>query len=262
MDYLVTDEGLRLASRADGPEGAPTLVFANSLGTTMQMWDLQVAALGQTFRVVRYDMRGQGRSDVPFEPPTMERLGQDFLALLDHYAIRRAHVCGLSLGGMVAIWTAAAHPERIDRAIFANTGARIGSVESWTARIEAVRMGGMLAVREAVLRRFFSETFRARHPSTTQEIKEILTSTSPIGYISLCTALRDADLHPLLSHIRARALIISSELDQATPPALSIELHSGIRGSELVVLPETAHLSNVEQSDLFSAHLLEFLTRA
>jgi len=137
MNQLIVD-GARLAYRLDGADDAPPLVFINSLGTDYGMWAAQVAALSRSLRVIRYDIRGHGHSGVSDTHVTIERFGRDLLALFDHLGIARTHICGLSLGGVIALWLAAHHPERVSRAVFANTAARIGSVESWSARIDAV----------------------------------------------------------------------------------------------------------------------------
>lgn len=259
MNFLLVDDGVRLAYQVDGSADAPALVFSNSLGTDLRMWDDQVVALRPHFRIIRYDTRGHGQSDVPHGPYTIERLGHDLLALLAHLHIERTHMCGVSLGGLTALWLAAHHPKRVERAVFANTAARIGSVERWNARIEAVRDGGMTAIRAVVLARFLSPSFRAAHPEATQRIGTMLLATNPDGYVAACTALRHADLRVLVPTISIPALIVAGALDEATPPLQSEALHTAIRGSELVVLP-AGHLSNVEQPQAFNAHLLRFLT--
>ena len=259
MDTLALDDGVRLAYRVDGAQAAPALVFANSLGADLRMWDAQVGPLSQTLRLVRYDCRGHGGSGLSGEAVTIERLGRDLLVLLDYLGIERAHLCGLSLGGLIAQWMAARHPERVWRVVFAHTAARIGTVESWEARIAAVRASGMEAVREAVVARFLSAEFRARRPEVTRAVGDMVTATNPEGYIAACLALRDADLRPLSGTIRAPTLIIAGALDEATPPAQSEELHATIAGSELVILANAAHLSNVEQPEAFNTQLLRFL---
>lgn len=258
MNFFASD-GVRLAYRVDGPDDAPTIVMVNSLGLDLRMWDPQVALLSRNLHIVRYDCRGHGASDVPAGPYTIERLGLDLLALLDTLRIERAHVCGLSLGGMVALWFAANYPDRISHTVFANTAARIGTQEIWNTRTEAVRTGGMNAVRDAVLARFFSEGFRRRHPEVVRQIGEMIEATNPTGYIGACAALRDADLRETIPTIHVPSLILAGELDEATPPSQSQELHAAITGSELVVLREAAHLSNVEQPEKFSKCILAFL---
>ena len=259
MDFFAAD-GVRLTCRIDGQDDKPTLVMVNSLGTDLRMWDPQVARLGRNLRIVRYDSRGHGASDVPDGPYTIEQLGLDLLALLDTLQIERAHICGLSLGGIVALWFAIHYPNRVDRAVFANTAARIGTKETWAARIAAVQKGGMAAVQDAVLARFLSEKFRQQHPEVVQQVATMLDATNPIGYIGSCAALLDADLRAKVSTIHIPSLIIAGGLDESTPPAQAGELHAAIAGSKLVIMHEVAHLSNVEQPEAFSKYLLNFLT--
>jgi 3-oxoadipate enol-lactonase len=259
MGTLTLDDGLTLRYRLDGAAGAPALVFANSLGTDLHMWHAQVAALGDVLRIVRYDTRGHGGSGVPPGPATLERLGRDLLALLDHLELGRVQLCGLSLGGLTAQWLAAHHPARVGRLVLSNTAARIGSVESWGARIAAVEGGGMEAIADAVLARFFSPAFRAAHPDTVAACGATLRSTAPAGYVACCAALRDADLRPALGAIAAPTLIIAGALDEATPPAQAEEIRAAIPASRLSVLDGVAHLANVEAPGAFSALLRRFL---
>jgi 3-oxoadipate enol-lactonase len=260
MQRVTLDDDVRLAYRVDGDEALPALVLVNSLGTDLRMWEPQVATLSRHFRIVRFDMRGHGQSEVSDGAYPLDRLGRDLLGLLDHLQIVQAHICGISLGGLVAQWVAIHHPERVRRAIFANTAARIGSVESWTARIDAVRSGGMAAIRETVVARFLSPAFRTTHPEVGQALGNTLEAINPIGYIAACGALRDADLRPMVSTIRVPVQILAGELDGSTPPAQAAELHAAISASQLVVFPATAHLSNLEQAEAFNACVIEFLT--
>lgn len=259
MPTLILDDGLALRYRIDGSAGAPALVFSNSLGTDLGMWEAQVAILGEHFQIVRYDTRGHGGSGVPGGHATLERLGRDLLALLDHLGLERAHVCGLSLGGLTAQWLAVHHPARVGRLVLSNTAARIGSVESWDARIAAVAAGGMGAIAEAALARFFSPAFRAAHPATVRAYGAVLAATDPAGYVACCAALREADLRPVVARIVAPALIVAGTLDESTPPEQARELHAALAGSELVVLDGAAHLASVERPEVFSALLRRFL---
>jgi 3-oxoadipate enol-lactonase len=260
MRSLVVDDGTRINYQVDGPANGPVLLFINSLGTNLGMWAPQARTLANRVRIIRYDTRGHGLSDAPPGPYTVERLGLDALALLDALGVDRANVCGLSLGGLTALWLAIHHPDRVGRAVFANTAARIGSPETWSARIAAVEAGGMAAIRDAVLARFLSAGFREREPGMTDTVGAMLLTTPPQGYIGCCAALRDADLRNLISTIEARSLVIGGELDEATPPAQAEDLHAGIVPSELMVIPGVAHLSNLEAPDLFSRRLLELIT--
>ena len=261
MNTLIAN-GVELAYQIDGSEGAPALALVNSLGTNLRMWEPQMARFSQAFRVVRYDCRGHGASAAPPGEYTIEQLGRDLLALLDALRIERAHVCGLSLGGMVALWLAANAPERVARVVFADTAARIGTVESWTARIALARTAGMSAVAELALARFLSARFRSQHPDVARQLREMVESTNLEGYTGACAALRDADLRPSLPAITAPSLIIVGEGDESTPPAQARALHSAIRGSELVIVHDAAHLANVEQPEAFSRAALAFLSPA
>lgn len=249
----------RLAYRVDGPPNAPALVFSNSLGLDWDMWQPQVNALGKQFSLLRYDSRGHGRSTVSPGPYTIETLGRDLVAILDHAGVESACVVGLSLGGVVAQWLAANHPERLERVVLANTGSRIGTAASWEDRIARVRAGGMQSIREMVVGRFLSVPFRQRRPDIEEQISAMLVATNPEGYIATCEALLEADMRAGMSEIRAPTLILAGALDESTPPALSEELHSAISSSELVTIPESAHLSNVEAAEVFNANVLRFL---
>ena len=250
--------GTGIAYRVDGPGDGPAMVFSNSLGTDHRLWDRRMPAVQDRFRVVRYEACGHGVSDLPIGRVTIDRLAQDLLALLDHLAIDRAVVCGCSLGGVIALWLAVNRPERLTGAVLANTGAKVGTDESWNARIAAVRAGGTVAVRDQVVGRFLTPEFRARDPETTSLIGGMLEATNPDGYIAACEALRESDLRAAAARVRVPVLIIGSERDQSTPPALSRELHASIVGSELVMIPNAAHLSNVEQPAVFNEALTRF----
>jgi len=254
----VADTGI--AYRVDGPADAPVVVCINSLGTDHRMWDLQLPAFAERFRVVRYDSCGHGVADTRRGSVTLDVLGRDLVLLLDHLAIQRAHLCGSSLGGMLTLWAAAQHPTRVNRAVVANSGAKIGTTEGWDARIAAVRRGGMPGVRELTLGKFFSEHFRSHHAGAVQRIADILECVDPEGYIAACQALRDADLRAIVSSIRTPTLIVAGELDIATPPQLQEQLHAAIPASQLLVIAEAAHLSNIEQPDVFNDRVRGFLS--
>jgi 3-oxoadipate enol-lactonase len=256
----VGDTGI--AYRVDGPRGRPAVVFSNSLGTDHRLWNRQMSAVENDYRVVRYEACGHGASEPLCGPVSIERLGEGLLALLDHLEIDRAVVCGCSLGGMIALGLAANHPERLTGAVLANTGAKIGTDRSWDARLAAVRAGGTAAIVENVVRRFVTPEFRARDPDATALIRAMLEATNPDGYIAACEALRAADLRAAAKTVCLPVMIVASERDQSTPPVLAHELHASIGGSELVLIPDAAHLSNVEQPAAFNAALRRFVGRA
>jgi 3-oxoadipate enol-lactonase len=226
------------------------------------MWEPQMAALTRFWRVLRYDCRGHGNSDVSKVPFTVADLGRDLLGLLDYLRIDRAHVCGLSMGGLIAQWFTIHHPERVISAVFANTAARLGTTASWDSRIASVAESGMAGIRDIVLGRFFHQSFHVKSHAIVQSFGNILLRTPPEGYIAACTALRDADLREEVGSIRLPVLVIAGRLDDATQPEQSAELAAAIRGSQFVTLEDAAHLSNVEQPEAFNRCLLEFFERA
>ncbi len=256
--YAVASDGCRIRFRIDGPAGAPGLLFSNSLGTTLAMWDDQLPSLAERFRIVRYDVRGHGGSDVPAGPYTLDRLGADALAVLDAAGLERASLCGLSLGGMTAQWLGAYARERIERLVIANSAAQLGPAQGWDERIAAVTGHGMGAVTATVLERWFTPEFRASAPAAVARVRRMLEETDPAGYAGCCAAIRDMDLRDALGSIEAPALVIAGERDPSTPPAVTLAIAAGIPGARVARL-DCAHLSNVECSAEFNAHLVSFL---
>ncbi len=251
----------------DGPDDAPPLLMSNSLGTDLAMWAPQVDALATTFRVVRYDTRGHGRSSVPPGPYTIEMLGGDALALLDHLGIERAHVCGLSMGGQTAMWLAIHAPARVDRLVLANTGAKIADATFWNARIDAIRAeaatsgGDRLPERivSAVVDRWFTKRFQRLAPAHVERVAAMLRATAADGYVANSAAIRDTDLRDALSSIASPALVVAGTHDPSTPPQLGRDIAAAVHGAEYLEL-DSAHLSNIEQAGAFGAAAMRFLT--
>lgn len=243
--------------RFDGPADAPVLVLSNSLGADHTMWDLQMPTLERYFRVLRYDSRGHGASAVPPGPYTIAALGQDALELCDALDIKRAHFCGLSMGGMVGMWLAAHVPERIDRLALCNTAARMGPPQLWNARIESVRQWGMANIVAAVIVRWFTPAFFEREPEMVEIMRQTLTHTPVDGYIGCCEAIRDMDLRALLPRISARTLVIAGSLDAASPPADGRFLAETIPDARYVEFV-AAHMANVEVGQPFTDALVRF----
>ena len=236
-----------------GPERAGVVVLSNSLGTTLEMWEPQAAVLARGRRVLRYDMRGHGRSPVPETPYSMADLGADLVGLLDRHGIERASLCGVSLGGMVSMWVAAHAPERVDRLVLCSTSAIMGPPESWTERAALVRSEGMAAVADAVVARWFTPAFTAARPDVVAAIRAQLAATPPEGYAGCCEAIKDMDQRPDLPSITAPTLVIAAEGDPSTPPAHARTIAGLIPGSRLEVLDRGAHLVSVEEPDLVTA---------
>jgi 3-oxoadipate enol-lactonase len=258
---FIEANGVRIRYRMEGKPGAPVIVFSNSLGTNLSMWDQQVATLRDEFRILRYDTRGHGLSAVPPGPYSQEQLGNDTLTLLDAVEIRHAHFCGLSMGGQVGIWLGANAPDRFARFVLCNTAARIGNPEIWNARIAAIRAGGMPAIVSGAIERWFTPKFIARSPEVVGWVCRMILDTPPQGYIACCEAIRDADLTARASRVLAPTLVISGTHDPATPPAQGRLLASTIRGARYLEL-DASHLSNIEVAPQFTSTLREFLSGA
>mgnify|MGYP000017642769 CR=1 FL=1 len=248
---------LTLHYRLEG-EGTPTLVFLNSLGSDLRIWDGVVASLEGRYRVLRYDLRGHGLSDAPVGPYTLEDHSADLLALLAHLGVPRAVLVGISVGGLIALDLARRQPERVEALVLCDTGARIGSEESWNERMAAIRQQGLPEVARTVIARWFTEDFFVQRKAEAAGYYNMLSRTPVEGYLGTCAALRDGDLRPWLRSIRAPALVLCGELDKATPPELSQELAQGL-GARLELIPQTAHLPCVEAPALVGQHIRSFL---
>jgi 3-oxoadipate enol-lactonase/4-carboxymuconolactone decarboxylase len=243
----------------EGPADAPVLVLANSLGSTTTIWDALVPRLAPHLRVVRYDLRGHGRSPVPPGPYTLADLGEDVIALLDRLGVERASICGISLGGMTGMWLGAHAPERVERLILCCTSARLGPPERWRERAATVRTQGTEAVAGAVLPNWFSARFAAAEAEFMARMRAMLASTPADGYAACCGVIEHMDLRDALPGIAAPTLVIGGREDGAAPPEHQLGIVQGIPGARLVVLPDAAHLAPVEQPAVASGLILEHL---
>ena len=243
-----------------GRDGAPVIVFTGSLGTDLTMWQPQSDRLGESFRTLRYDMRGHGASEVPPGPYSMADLGTDLIALLDGLGIERASLCGLSIGGMISMWMAAHAPERVHRLVLCCTSAQLGPPEAWTERAATVRAGGVEAVAAGVLGRWFTSGFAAAEPGLIARMRGILTATPPEGYAGCCEAIAEMDLTPELPSIAAPTLVVAGEEDPATPPEHGRRIAELIPGAGFETVSPAAHLAAVERPDLTTAMILRFLS--
>jgi 3-oxoadipate enol-lactonase len=255
-----TDDGAQIYVEAAADDGKPPLLFSNSLGTNLHMWDPQTEAFGESFRIVRYDSRGHGRSDAPEGLYTIERLGCDAVAILDALDIERACFCGLSKGGMVGQWLGANAPERIVRMALCSTAAYIPAPDLWNHRIEVATTRGMPPLTDGIIERWFTESFRKDNPAEVERIGKMLLSTPGIGYAGCCAAIRDMDQREAIKGIKLPTLVVAGEKDPATPPERGLEIHKLIDGSKFFLL-DAAHLSNIEKPDAFNRAVLEFLTQ-
>lgn len=244
--------------KVSGPQDAPIVVFSNSLGTDLAMWDLQVAALSNEFRILCYDGRGQGQSAATAGPYSIAQLADDLIQLLDRLQLQTVHVCGLSMGGMVGMSIALREPDRLRKLILCNTAPKIGTPETWNARINAVRTGGMAAVVESVLERWFTSDFRTMSPEALEQTRQMLLRSPLEGYVACCAAVRDMDARESIASIRIPTLIISGTQDPVTPPSDAQYMADKIGGALYKEIP-AAHLSNIEAVDVFTMEVSRFL---
>lgn len=242
------------------PSAAVTTVLLHSLGTDRTMWDFQIDSMKGSRRVIAIDLPGHGGSRARAGAYSLADLGHDVLGLTGACGVVRFEVVGVSIGGLVAMWLAVNAPQQVSGLVAANTAARLGSDRLWSARIEQVRSGGMEAVREQVVMRFFASDFEARRPDDFRRYNAIFAATDPDGYIGCCAALRDADLTPRVSSIRCSTLIIGGDQDVATPPEQSRWLQANIAGSRLEIIEGAGHLSNVERPEVFGRLVSDFLS--
>jgi len=253
--------GIETYYELHGKEGLPWLVLSHSLACSVRMWDEQIAAFRDRYRILAYDTRGHGGSDAPAGAYTLELLADDLKALLDHLRIARAHYCGLSMGGMIGQTYALKYPGTFATLTLADTTSRIPAeaVPVWQDRIRTAERQGMQPLVEPTLARWFTEPYRKAQPQTMRRIGDLIGSTPVAGYAGCCQAIPKINLTSRLKEIRCPILILVGEDDPGTPVAMSKEIHENAPGSKLVVLPRAAHLSNIEQSGGFNRALDEFL---
>jgi 3-oxoadipate enol-lactonase len=250
----------QLHHQLEGSPDAPVLVLSNSLGTTLEMWDDQAPALAQRLRLVRYDSRGHGRSEVPPGPYTIEDLGRDVLVLLDELGLERVHFCGLSMGGMTGMWLGINAPERIDRLALCATSTHMPPADAWHARASTVRSEGMGAIARAGIERWFSPRGPVERPEAVERMRQGLLDCPPDGYAASCEAIATHDMRERVGAIDAPTLVVAGDQDPVTPPNHATFIADRIEGARLVVLERARHLLNVEHADRVTSELLDHFT--
>jgi len=258
MPYCETSDGEKIWWEAEGSPDNPPLVFSNSLGTNLAMWDGQIDEAAKNFRVIRYDQRGHGRSSAPSGEYTLERLGRDAIELFDCLGIIKTRFCGLSMGGMTAMWLLINYPGRIERAALCNTSAHMPPAEMWNERIRNCTENGMGSMVAGVTERWFTAAFRNDEPEEVERIASQIRATQARGYAGCCAAIRDMDLRSDLKGIGAPVLVVIGDSDPATPPEQGELIADNIPEAKKEVL-HAAHLSNVEDPSGFNAAILGFL---
>ncbi len=253
--------GIQTQYEVHGPEGAPWLVLGHSLACSARMWDPQIEALKGRYRVLAYDTRGHGGSEATPGAYTLELLADDLKALLDHLRITAAHYCGLSMGGMIGQTFALKHPGILRSLTLADTTSRYPTAAwpTWQERIRIAETQGMAPLAPPTLERWFTAGFRAQNPGPVEAIRKLILATPVAGYVGCCHAIPKIDLTARLKEIRCPILVIVGADDPGTPVAMAREIHDHAPGSRLVVLPQAAHLANLEQPEGFSRALEDFV---
>jgi 3-oxoadipate enol-lactonase len=252
--------------RLEGASGAPVVTLTHPLGVTLALWDDHVTALAKQYRVLRYDVRGHGDSEIPAGPYTLDQMADDLFALLDSLGIEQTHFVGVSMGGLIGMTAALAHPGRIQSLALCDTTACYGPGvrPMWEDRIRVAETEGMTAALvDRTMAIWFTDAFRARQPDAVERIAAMLRKSDPRGYAAAIRAIGFVDLTERIHAIRCPALVVVGEQDPGTPPAMARVIHERIAGSELLVIPGAMHCAVVEDSECFLPALLEFLaTRA
>jgi 3-oxoadipate enol-lactonase/4-carboxymuconolactone decarboxylase len=253
--------GVELFYDLSGPEDASVVVFSTSVGATLEMWDRQVGAFAGRFRVLRYDTRGHGRSQVVEGRASIEDLADDLAGLLDALGIAKAHLVGLSLGGMTGQALALRQPDKLESLVLMATSAYLPPAEAWTQRAATVRAQGMDVIADTVMSRWFTRAFKERAPEMVAETRRRFVANDANGYAICCEAIRDMDLRPAIGAIRMPVLILAGADDPATPVAMMEDIRARIPDAEMVIVPRAAHLLNIEQPGVVNAHIGAFLGR-
>ncbi|MQA32989.1 3-oxoadipate enol-lactonase [Modestobacter roseus] len=242
----------------EGPADAPVMLLSNSLGTDLSMWDPQVPALTERFRVVRYDTRGHGRSPSVRGDSTIDDLADDVVALLDRLGVARAHVAGVSIGGMTGLRLAVREPQRLLTLAVLCSSAYTGNAESWADRARTVRAQGTAVIAEPVVSRWLTPAYAAAHPDLVARLQAMVAAADDEGYAGCCAAIQHMDQRADLGRITAPTLVVSGAEDQAVPPEHQRAIADGVPGATLLSLSPAAHLANLERvpqvSDALIAH--------
>lgn len=249
IDYTVEGEG-------------PVLVLAHSLASNRSMWEPQLDLLKRRFKLVRFDVRGHGKSRAVEPPYTMAHLAADASGVLDAVGAERAIWVGLSLGGMIGLTLALSEPKRLERLVVADAtaGYPAPAHQMWRDRIAAVEAGGMEAVADGTLGRWFTQGFREGEPATIERVRKMILGTDPKGFVGAAGAIIGYNVADRLGEIACPTLVMVGAEDQATPPAMSEALARGIPGAELEIIPGAAHISSIGQAGAFNARLAKFLS--
>jgi 3-oxoadipate enol-lactonase len=254
--------GININYQVDGPEGAPWIVFSNSLATSIAMWDEQAAALKDKFRVLRYDQRGHGQSEVPDGHYAFDTLLADALGLMDALSIRKAHFAGLSMGGATALGLAERHPDRFDRIIVCDSPCQSTpqSSQQWQERIVIAEKEGIAALVEPTVSRWFPPETLAKNPPHLDKIRQMFRTTPVKGFIGCAAALANHDYASAVASVKRPVLFLCGEKD-APAPAMR-KLQEKLPGSRYAEMPGAGHISNMDRPAEFTKAIRDFIVAA
>lgn len=250
---------LTIHYQLEGSADNPALVFVNSLGSDLRIWDEIVPHFSDRFFVIRYDKRGHGLSDCPPGPYTIGALAADLAGLLDDLGVNTAIPIGISVGGMIALAFAARYPPRVPKLVLSDTGAVIGTADYWAERMAALAANGFTELGKAILARWFVPAFGQGQPAAYRGYGNMLRRTPLTGYIATCAAIRDADLRDAARSVQASTLVLCGAEDAATPPELGKTLAQMLRNGRFHLIPHAAHLPCIEQPQKMAKAIAEFI---
>lgn len=254
----ITSQNADIHYQTFGDSSHPALIFSNSLGTNLSMWQAQIDFFQQHYFVICYDTRGHGASTAPQGPYTLEQLAQDVVNLLDHLNIEKAAFCGISMGGLTGQWLAIHHAKRFSHVIVCNTAAKIGQEQAWLDRASLVREQGLAPIASTAAGRWFTEAFVQSNPDIVAKLSNDLGAGSPEGYASCCEALAKADVREELASIEVPVLIIAGQQDPVTTVEDGQYMLDRISKAQLFEI-NASHISNIEQPEAFNQAVLKFV---
>ncbi len=261
MIQTLAINGVMLHYRLEGPSHLPLLVFSNSLGTDLRVWETLLPFLASQYRFLRYDKRGHGLSDCPPAPYHIDEHINDLISLLDQLDLSQVALCGLSVGGIIAQGVAARRPELVKELILCDTAHKIGPAQGWEDRINTVRSQGIEFIADAVMERWFATEFRTQKPVDVALWRNMLVRTPVEGYIGTCAAIRDADMSESSARLTQPTLCVVGDQDGATPPSLVKSTAALITNSRFEVIDRAGHLPCVEQPAALAALIIDFLNQ-
>ena len=259
MSDTIKSNGINTAYRLGGPEDAPVVMFSNSLMCSYNMWDSQVPDLSAHHRVLRYDTRGHGGTEVAPDPYSIDQFADDAHGVMQGLGIDRMHFVGLSLGGLIGQRLATKYPDSLLSMVLCDTGGLMPTQDAWTERIRIAEADGMNGIAEPMLNRWITKGFHQSDPDEVDKVRRMILDTDVNGFISCCKAIRATDLTEQLGDISISTLVVYGAQDPLAGPSQAV--HEGIAGSECVVIDDAGHLPNLEQTEAFNRTILEHLNR-